>query len=219
MGTRYRKSGRHTKTAQNRKGNDNRPNANSLDRRSFVAQNKPFKVAKVAHFGEDKRGNGRHEERIQSIRIHDSHHRERYGTRRHNEVLSATTKILIQHQPVQRFTTSKKNSSPCSTFCKKKVRQRLDRKQLGIEVIDLIVPQKLSKKHYSKYGILDQEDHADAHIRLVHLHQSLYFSEKIKHIENKRSLALSSKLAKLGPVLVPHQGLRLGPSQTPIQIL
>jgi hypothetical protein len=30
---------------------------------------------------------------------------------------------------------------------------------------------------------------------------------------------LSSKFAKLGPVLVPHRGLRLGPSQIPIQIL
>jgi hypothetical protein len=39
----------------------------------------------------------------------------------------------------------------------KRVRQRLDRKQLGI---DLIVPQKLSKRHYPKYGILDQEDYA-----------------------------------------------------------
>jgi hypothetical protein len=96
---------------------------------------------------------------------------------------------------------------------------RLDRKQLGIEVIDLIVPQKLSKKYYPEYGILDQEDHAEAHIRLVHLHQSCYFSEEIKRIEEKGSLALSSKFAKLGPVLVPHRGLRLGPLQTPIQIL
>jgi hypothetical protein len=100
-----------------------------------------------------------------------------------------------------------------------KIRQRLDRKQLGIEVTELTFPQKVSKKHNPKYGILDQADYAEAHIRLVHLHQSRYFSEEIKRIEDKGSLALSSKFAKLGPVLVPHRGLRLGPSQTPIQIL
>jgi hypothetical protein len=55
--------------------------------------------------------------------------------------------------------------------------------------------------------------------QLVHLHQSRYFSEEIRCIEDKGSLALSSKFAKLGPVIVPHRGLRLGPSQTPIQIL
>jgi hypothetical protein len=66
---------------------------------------------------------------------------------------------------------------------------------------------------------LDQEDHAEAHIRLVHLHQRRYFPEEIKRIEDKGYLALSSKFAKLGPVLEPHRGLRLGPSQTPIQIL
>jgi hypothetical protein len=101
----------------------------------------------------------------------------------------------------------------------KRVKQRLDRKQLGIEVPKLIVPQKLSKRHYPKYELLDQEDYAEAHIRLVHLHQRRYFSEETKRIEDKGSLALSSKFAKLGPVLVPHRGLRLGPSQTPIQIL
>jgi hypothetical protein len=85
--------------------------------------------------------------------------------------------------------------------------------------MELTMPQKSSKKHYPKYGILDQADYAKAHIRLVHLHQSRYFSEEIKRIDDKGSLALSSKFAKLGPVLVPHRGLRLGPSQTPIQIL
>jgi hypothetical protein len=77
-----------------------------------------------------------------------------------------------------------------------KIRQRLDRKQLGIEVMELTMPQKLSKKHFPKYGILDQEDYAEAHIRLVHLHQSCYFSEEIKRIEDKGSLALLSKFAK-----------------------
>jgi hypothetical protein len=101
----------------------------------------------------------------------------------------------------------------------KRVRQRLDRKQLGIEVPKLIVPQKLSKRHYPKSGLMDQEDYAEAHIRLVHLHHRRYLSDETKRIEDKASLALSSKFAKLGPVLVPHRGLRLGPSQTPIQIL
>jgi hypothetical protein len=100
-----------------------------------------------------------------------------------------------------------------------KIRQRLDRKQLGIEVMELTMPQKSSKEHYPKYGILDQADYAEAHIRLLHLDQSRYFSEEIKRIDDKGSLALSSKFAKLGPVLVLHRGLRLGPSQTPIQIL
>jgi hypothetical protein len=100
-----------------------------------------------------------------------------------------------------------------------KIRQHLYRKQLGIEVMELTMPQKLSKIHYPKYGILDKADHAEAHIRLFHLHQSRYFSEGIKRIEEEGSLALSSKFAKLGPVLVPHRVLRLGPSQTPIQIL
>jgi hypothetical protein len=100
-----------------------------------------------------------------------------------------------------------------------KIQLRLDRKKLGIEVKDLTMPQKLSKNHYPKHGILDQADYTEAHIRLVHLHQSRHFLEEIKRIEDKGSLALSSKFAKLGPVLVPHRGLRLGPSQIPIQIL
>jgi hypothetical protein len=81
------------------------------------------------------------------------------------------------------------------------------------------MPQKLSKKHYPKHGILDQADYAEAHIRLVHLHQSRHFSEEIKRIEDKGSLALWSKFANLGSVLVPHRELWLGPSQIPIQIL
>jgi hypothetical protein len=43
MGTRNRESGRHTNTAQNREGDDDRTNANGLDWRTFVAQNSPFK--------------------------------------------------------------------------------------------------------------------------------------------------------------------------------
>jgi hypothetical protein len=100
-----------------------------------------------------------------------------------------------------------------------KIQQRLDRKKLGIEVKDLTMPQKLSKRHYAKHGILDQADYAEAHIRLVHLHQSCHFLEEIKRIEDKGSLALWSKFAKQLPVLVPHRGLRLGSSQIPIQIL
>jgi hypothetical protein len=140
-------------------------------------------------------------------------------------VLGVTIKCLVQQHrdflyinQYSNLRTVKKILALALHFVRK-IRQGLDRKQLGIEVMDLIVPLKLSNKHYPKYGILDQEDHAEAHIRLVHLHQSCYFSEEMKHIEDKGSLALSIKFAKLGPVLVLHRGLRIGPSQTPIQIL
>jgi hypothetical protein len=52
-------------------------------------------------FGENRSSDGRHEERIQSLRIHDSHHRKCNGARRHDEVLSATAQGLFRHQPVQ----------------------------------------------------------------------------------------------------------------------
>jgi hypothetical protein len=84
-----------------------------------MAQNRPFKLAQVAYFGEDRRDNGRHEEIIQSILIHDSQYREYYGAWCHDEVLGATTQGLLRHQPVQRFKTGKKTSSPCFAFCKK----------------------------------------------------------------------------------------------------
>jgi hypothetical protein len=141
-------------------------------------------------------------------------------------VLGVTTKCLVLWPHRDFFNISqlsdlqpvKRNLAYILHFISK-IQQRLDRKNLGIEVMDLTMPKKLSKKHNPKYWILDQADYAKAHMRLVHLHQSRYFSDEIKCIEDKGSLALLSKFAKLGPVLVPHRGLRLGLSQIPIQIL
>lgn len=60
--------------------------------------------------------------------------------------------------------------------------------------------------------------YAVAHLRLVHLQQQRFCFNEIKRIEDKGSLALSSKFANLWPLifLVPHRGIRIGPSQVPL---
>jgi hypothetical protein len=81
----------------------------------------------------------------------------------------------------------------------------------------LNVPTRFTSKHYPK-SVLNVEDYREAIIRLLHLHQSKYFSEEIKKVSEKGILPLTNILAKLGPIFVSHRGIKLG-SEMPIQIL
>jgi hypothetical protein len=96
-----------------------------------VAQNKPFKLAQVAHFGEDRCRDERHEERIQSIQIHDSHYQNAM-------VLGVTMKCLVQQHRYFFDINQYSDLRPVKRILAlvlhfvRKVRQRLDKKQLGI---------------------------------------------------------------------------------------
>lgn len=57
----------------------------------------------------------------------------------------------------------------------------------------------------------------DAQLRLVWYHQSTYFAKEIRIVRKKGSVALSTPLAKLAPLLVPYAGL--DGDETEIEIL
>jgi hypothetical protein len=98
-----------------------------------------------------------------------------------------------------------------------RLRSRIDKRARHLPVPNLNVPSKLTVKHYPR-SVLNVEDYREALMRLVHFHQSNYFSEEIKKVSEKGILPLTNKLAKLGSILVSHRGIKLG-SEVPIQIL
>ena len=64
-----------------------------------------------------------------------------------------------------------------------------------------------------------RRDLVEAECRIIYIHQQTYFAKEINYISKRNGLQLSNKLAKLGPVLVPHQGEQLSPNAGKLKFL